>query len=126
MTTKTTITEALAELKTIQKRITKKREFIDNNLARQDFVRDPHLGDGGTEKLNEEAFQSISDMEERTIRIRSAILKSNLETFIKVGGFFTGRSVQDWLTWRREILDRQRKFFDGLNTKINSLKDNLT
>lgn len=36
-----TITEALAEIKTVAKRIEKKRDFIRAYLSRQEGVRDP-------------------------------------------------------------------------------------
>ncbi len=48
---KLTITEALAEIPTIEKRIEKKREFILNYLYRQSSVRDPHEKDGGSTVL---------------------------------------------------------------------------
>ena len=37
-----TITEALAEVPTIGKRIAKKQQFVQDFLARQAIVRDPH------------------------------------------------------------------------------------
>lgn len=43
-----TITEALAEIKTVGKRVEKKREFIKAFLARQDGVKDPLEKDGGS------------------------------------------------------------------------------
>lgn len=42
-----TITEALAEITTIGKRIAKKQEFIINHLGRISMVRDPLEKDGG-------------------------------------------------------------------------------
>ena len=46
-----TITEALAEIPTIEKRITKKQEFITNYLFRVSSTRDPHEKDGGSAEL---------------------------------------------------------------------------
>ena len=43
-----TITEALAEIKTVGKRVEKKREFIKSFLARQDGIKDPLEKDGGS------------------------------------------------------------------------------
>ena len=46
-----TITEALAEIKTIQKRIDKKREFILHHTYRQHTLRDLLEKDGGSPKV---------------------------------------------------------------------------
>ena len=45
---KLTITEALAEIKTVEKRIQKKREAILPFVFRQEMLRDPHEKDGGS------------------------------------------------------------------------------
>lgn len=55
----TTITEALAEIPTIEKRIEKKSEFILNYLYRQSAVRDPHEKDGGSSTLIHRELQAI-------------------------------------------------------------------
>lgn len=46
-----TITEALAEIKTIGKRIDSKKQFVTSHLARQDGVKDPLEKDGGSAEL---------------------------------------------------------------------------
>lgn len=47
-----TITEALAELKTLDKRILAKQGSIPNYLVRDDRVRDPLAKDGGSDSLH--------------------------------------------------------------------------
>ena len=57
-----TITEALAEIKTISKRLEKKRESIFNFVGRQDGIRDPLEKDGGSVEfiIREDSGQTIS------------------------------------------------------------------
>lgn len=114
---KITITEALAEIPTIQKRIQKKREFIKNYLYRQSSIRDPHEKSGGSSILIEAEAQAVVDLENRLVAIRSAIQKSNLETEITIGHL--ARSVSDWLTWRREIAGGVQSYLrDITNTLV--------
>jgi hypothetical protein len=67
-----TITEALAEVPTISKRIAKKQQFVLDFLSRQNGVRDPHEKDGGSVTLIQQNLQGIADLESRLIAIRSA------------------------------------------------------
>jgi hypothetical protein len=74
---KITITEALAEIPTIVKRIDKKQEFILNFLYRQSAVRDPHEKDGGSSELIKREMQAIDDLQARLVKIRSSIQLAN-------------------------------------------------
>ncbi len=116
----TTITEALAEIPTIEKRIEKKSEFILNYLYRQSAVRDPHEKDGGSSTLIHRELQAIHDLQERIIKIRSAIQKANAENTITI--FNETRSIVDWLTWRREVAPEQQNFLKDMTSKINSMR----
>jgi len=107
----TTITEALAELKTIKARISKKEIFILSFLVRQDLVRDPHEKDGGSASLIARERQSINDLQKRFINLRSAIQRSNLEKSLTLRdsqGRERTDSVANWLIWRRDLLDEER------------------
>ena len=42
-----TITEALAEVKTIEKRVTKKQDFVASHVLRQEMIKDPLAEQGG-------------------------------------------------------------------------------
>jgi hypothetical protein len=118
--TKTTITEALADIPTIEKRIEKKNEFILNYLYRQSSVRDPHEKEGGSGVLIARETQAIADLQERLIKIRSAIQKANSENSITIGN--RTRTIVDWLTWRREIASNEQKFLRDLMDRINEMR----
>ncbi len=116
----TTITEALAEIPTIEKRVEKKSEFILNYLYRQSTVRDPHEKDGGSSALINRELQAIHDLQERIINIRSAIQKANAENTITINN--DTKTIVDWLTWRREVAPLQQKFMKDMTHKINSMR----
>lgn len=96
-----TLTEALAELKTLEKRIESKRAAILPFLVRQERMKDPLLKEGGSAEYIKRERQAINDLQERIVRIRSRILEANFKTVITIGNM--SRSIQDWLTWRREV-----------------------
>ena len=118
--TKITITEALAEVPTIEKRIEKKSEFILNYLCRQSSVRDPHEKEGGSSVLIAREMQAIQDLQDRLVKIRSSIQKANAENTITIGE--KTRTILDWLTWRREIAPRQQEFLRARIHKINEVR----
>jgi len=117
---KITITEALAEIPTLLKRIDKKREFVKNYLFRQSAVRDPHEKDGGSQALIASELQGVADLQDRLVAIRAAIQKANAENFITIDG--TESSIADWLTWRRELAPREQAFLDGLSKMLSDLR----
>lgn len=116
-----TITEALAELKTIGKRMEKKREFVLNNLYRQDMVKDPLEKDGGTFRVIAGERQAIADLEERTIRIRAAIAEANRDNSISIEG--TTRTIADWLSWRRDVAAGQGEFIKNIVNACVAMRD---
>jgi hypothetical protein len=120
---KLTITEALQEIKTIGKRLEKKRASIGPYLARDARVRDPLEKDGGSEKFINSERQAMGDLENRVIAIRTAIQRSNLDSSISVGQ--TTRTVAEWLTWRREISAGQKQFLGGLSGGLANLRNDI-
>ena len=114
---KITITEALAEIKTLDSRIAKKREFVYSHLYRQDFMKDP-LGDSKEEIR--QTRQSINDLEERKVQIRRAIADENTNIFVTIGG--TNRSVAEWLIWRREVSSDYKRFLSELNSRLSTVR----
>jgi hypothetical protein len=118
-----TITEALAEIKTINKRLMKKRDFVLSHTIRDDKLKDPLEKDGGSQKVLDAERQSISDLEARVVRLRSAINKSNQETKLTIGS--ATRTVSDWLIWRREVMPAYQKFLVQMNAKIQSGREAL-
>jgi hypothetical protein len=119
----TTITEALAEIKTIGKRIEKKRQAVATYLCRDSRLKDPLEKDGGSAKFISEERQGIRDLENRIIAIRTAIQKSNLETQTTIGG--RSMSVAEWLTWRREVAAGSGGFLTSLNNGIRQIREKV-
>lgn len=118
-----TITEALAEVKTINKRLEKKRASVLPYLARDLRVKDPFESKGGSESFIKAERQGIHDLQTRIIGIRTAIQKKNLATNLTIGGIT--RSVSDWLTWRREIADGEKMFLATLNQGLKTFRADL-
>src|SRR5689334_8132500 len=109
---KITITEALAEIKTIAKRIEKKRETVGQYIARQDALKDPFQDRGGSRQVLATERQSIADLTSRIVTIRTAIARANSDTVVEVGG--RKMSIEEWLVWRREVLPGERAFLTKL------------
>lgn len=120
---KITITEALAELNLIDKRIVKKQEFIQNYLVRQEALKDPLLDQGGSILSIAEERQAINDLQERKISIRRAINDVNSEIEIKVGK--DNRTIAEWLIWRREVAPSLQNFLRNINNTIQNARQQV-
>lgn len=116
-----TITEALAELKTLKKRVEKKHEAILNHLVRQEKFKDPLEKNGGSSKFIEEQRQSISDLNERIIRIRSEIQSENNRVSVDVLG--ETRTITAWLIWRRDVAPAKQAFLKTLSKVIAKARE---
>ena len=119
----TTITEALAEIRTISKRVDKKRQGVMQYLARDARVKDPLEKEGGSFEYVKKERQSILDLEKRVVAIRVAIAKSNLATSLSIGS--QSMSVFEWLTWRREVSKYQQEFLGALSSGIRGIRDKM-
>lgn len=116
-----TITEALAELKLIDKKVEKKKEFISSYLVRQNALVDP-LGDsGGSRKVLKQERQAVDDLLNRKVQIRRAIQTANEQTLLTVAG--ETRSMADWLVWRREVAPHEQKFLKELKGRIDQARN---
>lgn len=118
-----TITEALAEIKTILKRIQSKREFIETYQFRIDSLKDPLDKDGGSAKAVSEAAQAISDLELRVVALRAAIAAANESNTITLEG--VEKSIGSWLIWRREIAPGQERFLLSLASKLANARSSV-
>lgn len=118
-----TITEALAEIKTILKRIQSKREFIENYQLRLDSLKDPLEKDGGSAKAVAEAAQAISDLEDRLVSLRAGIADINNTNSISVEGI--EKTIADWLIWRREIAPGQERFLNTLTGRLATARQTV-
>ena len=124
MTRKMTITEALAEIKVIEKRVAKKREFVNSYFGRQQIVRDPFEAKGGSAVLVPAEQQAIADLLEERIRIRGAIQMANYSNTITIGR--VTRSIGAWLTWRREVAPTEQQLVADLRARIDGARKNAT
>lgn len=115
-----TITEALAELKTLGKRIEKKRQFVLSNLLRQECIKDPLEKEGGSIKAIERERQAIGDLEARAIAIRQAVADANEATKVTIGS--TTRSIAGWLIWRREVAPGQQQFLANMQGHVQKVR----
>jgi hypothetical protein len=118
-----TITEALAEIKTINKRLEKKRSSILQYIARDVRLKDPLEGDGGTIEFIKRERQAIYDLEKRIVAIRTQIQRSNLATTLAIDGH--SMCVAEWLTYRREVADGQKSFLTKLIGGISATRDEI-
>lgn len=115
-----TITEAIAEIKTIGKRIEKKREFITTYLSRQEGVKDPLEKQGGSFENIKQEIQAIMDLENRVVALRRGIQKANDATTVTIGE--RSRSISDWLVWRREAAPMHQQFLNGIRHTLNQVR----
>lgn len=118
-----TITEALAEIKTVTKRILAKRASISPYLVRDSRAKDPLETEGGSREFIKRERQAISDLENRIVKIKVAISTANLETDLKIGD--QQMTVFEWLTWRREISEGSITFLKGVSGGIMKLRADI-
>lgn len=116
-----TITEALAEIKTLLKRIQSKRQFIQDYLFRMENVKDPLEKDGGSVVAITREVQAIHDLEARIVELRRNIQKANEATKVTIEG--EERSIADWITWRREVAPAHQNFLHKLRTALNAVRE---
>jgi len=112
MTVTTTITEALAEIKVIEKRVASKQTFITQHLTRAENLKDPLIKDGGSDMVITREMQSLHDLREQAVRIRRQIAEANATTTVTLNG--TTRTIADWLRWRRDVAPLERNFLASL------------
>lgn len=115
-----TVTEALADIKTLVKRIEKKRQSTYGVLARQYGLRDPMERSGGSIEFIRAERQGIKDLEERLVGLRVAIQELNQREEITIDG--ETRTIASWLTWRKEVLPGQRLYLDNLRAKLEQVR----
>ena len=120
MTKKTTITEALAELKTLDSKIETTKNFILQYAIRQGSSIDPLADDGGSDKIIPQKIQSLNDLLARKVAIRTAINKKNLETEVSVGN--KTKTVAEWIIWRREAKPQELRIYQDLQKSVLNIR----
>ena len=118
--TEMTITEALAELKTIGSRINKRNQTVLQYLYWDAKLRDPMEKEGGVIEFVSRERQAVQDLEERMVKIRVAIQRANLDTVLELDGH--KRSVSEWLVWRREVAGGQQNTLRSMSQRINQVR----
>src|SRR4051794_1015289 len=116
-----TITEALAEIKTINKRIQTKHQFVLSYLFRQEGLKDPLEKDGGSVEAIRRETQAISDLRLRLINLRRGIARANEATEVTVGT--NTMTISDWLTWRRDVAPETQTFLHAKQARLNALRE---
>lgn len=116
--TKTTITQALAEIKTVAKRIDTKVAGVTEHLMQPAALRDPLERQGGSAKYVTEERQAINDLLALQVRIRRAIADANISNSITAGG--QTRTIAEWLIWKREVAPKQSAFLRSLFNNIRN------
>lgn len=119
----TTITEALAEIKTIQKRIVKKQDAISQYLVRDVRLKDPLASQGGAVTFIAQERQAVGDLRKRVVAIRTAIQRKNLEASLTVQG--VTQTVTEWLVWRRECAKDEGGFMSAMLRGIAEVRTKL-
>lgn len=118
-----TITEALAEIKTVLKRIQSKREYVTTYLVRIESLKDPLEKDGGSAKMIEQEMQAIKDLEQRVVDLRREINFVNDTTLVEIEGM--KRSIAAWIIWRRDIAPQRERFINNLRLKLDTGRNQL-
>lgn len=124
MKTEITITEALQEVKTIDARIQKKKDFIFSFLFRQNNQRDPHEKDGGSAQLIARERQSINDLLERKISIRNAINVANAENYITIKD--QSRTISAWLVWKRDVAPTLKTILNETANRLQAMRQDAS
>jgi hypothetical protein len=119
-----TITEALAELNTIKKRLAKKRESVVAFLTRSEGLKDPLEKQGGSPEFIRRELQAIVDLETRHRAIRIAIQRRNQETLVRIND--REMTVAEWLTYRKEQSVDAQRFLSNIRQTIDKVRSEAT
>ena len=115
-----TITEAIAELKVITKRLESKEQTIFQYALRLESQRDPLQANGGSAAIVKAEMQAINQLHENIIKIRRAIQEANTSNIIDLEG--TQRSIADWLVWRRDVANARINFLKRVKQGIDNAR----
>lgn len=122
-----TITEALADIRTLKARVTKQNDFVMQNLAYPSQMVDPLQRQGGSVEVVRRTRQAIADMQERIVFLRVAISAANDRETLSIEG--ETRSISGWLAWKREVGPDVRRFLaayrDGINQRRNAVVNEM-
>lgn len=115
-----TITEALAELKIVGKKLDNQRTAAAEYLFRPENQKDPLEKQGGSVAFVAEKRQSVRDLESRFIAIRYAIATANQSNQITIEG--ETMTIANWLVWKREVYPQRSAFLRALLNGIGQAR----
>jgi len=120
-TEKITVTRGLVQLKLLQKRI---RKEIHNGCFIDLRIGDKRKNEGCTPKEN---FQSTVDLISRRNRIKSAIMKSNSVTEVKIAGetMTVAEAIErkNSIYFYKELLDTLRRQYKDIKDEVERIND---
>jgi hypothetical protein len=111
-----TLSEALAEVETIGRRLDKKQQLVFAYLLREQQYRDPLRPEGGSPAALAGEWEGIRALHERKVLLRRLIQQAYERTPVTFRD--QTRSLADWLAWRRDVAARQAGFLKALGTHI--------
>ncbi|MBU8921725.1 MAG: hypothetical protein KOO63_07880 [Bacteroidales bacterium] len=117
-----TITEALAKITTLKKRMAKKEASVVKFLVRAEDKVDPLAAlEGGSTTFISKEMSSVTDMQRQVLSLRTKIASQNMITQVTVGD--KTMCVTEWLIWRREIAPLREKLFVDMSRTIDRTRD---
>lgn len=125
---KMTVTEALAEIRVLEKRLDKERNFAGQFCARISTVRDPLEKEGGSPAAVAASVQKIADLEANVVAIRKAIQDANAATELSIDTDFLPSpvtTVQTWLMWKREVMPKRIGWINGVLQAIERSRNEI-
>lgn len=118
-----TITEALAEIKTIGKRLEQKQTFIVGNVGRPSVITDSLAKDGGSEKRVSEEVQAHGDLVARIESIRVLIQSANQKNALTMEGLT--KTVAAWLAWRKECAPKTKALLQQMGSQLRGAREQM-
>lgn len=90
-------------------------------MVRFSIEEDKFSKDGGAEKVLTSELQSIENLNLNLIKIRSAIMKANLENNIVIDG--ASLPIYSWLVWRKEVFNVLQRTYEDIWEKTKQEVD---
>lgn len=113
-----TITEALAEIKLIDKKVSSGGEFIKTYAVRSAAFADPLQKNGGSPNVLASQIQSVNDLLKRKLFLRESINRKNAETHVVIEG--EDKTISEWLVWRREVAPLEQSTLRSIVQKVEA------
>lgn len=117
-----TITEALQQVKSLQKRLDKERDNLRVIAVKHGESltgSDSYIKPEDFSKRANSNYQSVVDLMNRIVKIKKAIVKSNQTTMITIGG--RTMSVQDAII-EKDYLGNKEELLDSLRRDLSSAR----